>query len=108
MNGGGRGPSGLLLRPGEGGAASWRFPVRVQPRASRNALVGVEEGALRIRLTAPPVEGEANRALVRFLAEALGLRPAQVRLVAGGRSRRKWVEVEGLSAQELTARLGAF
>jgi uncharacterized protein (TIGR00251 family) len=81
------------------------IPVRVQPRASRDALGGVREGALVVRLTAPPVEGEANAALVRFLAHALGVPPAAVALVRGARGRQKLVRVSGMDAAAVRQRL---
>jgi uncharacterized protein (TIGR00251 family) len=78
--------------------------VYVQPRASRNELAGVHDGRLRIRLTAPPVEGAANEALLRFLADWLEVPRSAVRIVAGDSSRRKRVVVTGLSPA-LTERL---
>jgi uncharacterized protein len=81
------------------------IPVRVQPRASRDALGGVREGALVVRLSAPPVEGEANASLVRFLARALGVPPAAVSLVRGARGRQKLVRVSGLDAATVRERL---
>ena len=69
------------------------FLVRVQPRASDNEVEGEWQGALRVRLNAPPVEGRANEALLRFLAEYLKVPVGAVRLVAGERSRTKRVEV---------------
>jgi len=84
-----------------------RIAVRVQPGAARNEVAGWEaDGTLRVRLTAPPVEGRANRALVEFLAEALGLRRAAISLIRGASSRHKLVEVEGLEATEIRQRLG--
>lgn len=82
----------------KGGA---RFSVRVQPRSSRNEVAGLHGGALRIRLSAPPVDGAANAALVDFLAEWLGVGRRDVALVAGLASRTKVVEVRGLSAARL-------
>lgn len=79
--------------------------VRVQPRASRNGIVGWQDGALKIRLTAPPVEGAANAALISFLAESLALKRAQLRLVSGETARLKRLEFEGLSQEELQARI---
>ena len=79
--------------------------VRVQPRASRDALAGEREGALLVRLTAPPVEGAANEALARFLGKALGAPPSAVRIVAGGSGRNKVVAVAGLDAAAALARL---
>ncbi|MCB2228323.1 MAG: YggU family protein [Desulfarculaceae bacterium] len=87
-------------------AGGLSLAVKVAPRASRNELAGVEAGALKVRLTAPPVEGAANRALVKLLAKTLGLAKGKVAVVAGERSRSKRVEVSGLSEAELKERLG--
>lgn len=74
-----------------------RFQVRLQPRASSDEIVGVADGALRIRLHAPPVNGAANDALVRFLADRLDVPRSAVRILAGATSRTKTVEVEGVT-----------
>jgi uncharacterized protein (TIGR00251 family) len=79
--------------------------VRVQPRASREALGGEREGALVVRLTAPPVDGAANEALVRVLGKALGVAPSAVRVVAGTTGRNKVVAVAGLDAATARERL---
>ncbi len=79
--------------------------VRAVPRAARSELAGEAGGALRVRLQAPPVEGKANKALVRFLAEALGVPPRRVALLAGDRSRAKRVFVEGVSEAAARAKL---
>ena len=76
--------------------AGVRFCVRVQPRASRSELRGVQNGALRVRLQAPPVDGAANAALVELLAESLGVPRRSVRVVAGETARLKIVDVEGV------------
>jgi uncharacterized protein len=89
----------------EATASGVRIRLRVQPRATRTEVVGVHGDALRVRLTAPPVDGAANEALVRFLAERLGVARSMVRLVAGETARTKVVSVEGLSAPEARARL---
>jgi uncharacterized protein (TIGR00251 family) len=81
--------------------------VRVQPRASRDEISGWQEGALKVRLTAPPVEGAANEALIAFLAEALHVRRTEIRLVSGTTGRNKRVEITSLSEAELNARLPA-
>lgn len=73
-----------------------RFPVRVQPRASRSEVCGTFNGALRVRLRAPPVDGAANDALIALLAELLGVPRQHVRIVAGLTSRSKIVEIEGI------------
>jgi uncharacterized protein (TIGR00251 family) len=79
------------------------LPIHVQPRAARNEFVGLHDGCLKIRLTAPPVEGAANEALLRFLADWLDLPRRQIALVSGPGSRRKLVEADGLTPQRLAA-----
>ncbi len=79
--------------------------ILVQPRASRSRVVGEHDGRLKIQLAAPPVDGEANAALVEFLADALGVRKADVVLLAGEAGRRKRVRVAGISAAQAEARL---
>jgi uncharacterized protein (TIGR00251 family) len=86
----------------EGGVT---FSVRVVPRASKNEIVGVHGDALKVRLTAPPVEGKANDALVVLLAQWLGVRRSQVEIVAGATSRRKTIRVMGVLTQEVEERL---
>jgi len=81
------------------------FLVRVTPRAKRDEIVGVAQGALRVKLAAPPVEGAANEALVKFLAERLGVRAAQVEIIAGHTARTKMVRVAGIAAGEAHRRL---
>lgn len=78
----------------------------VQPRAARNGVVGIQGDAVKVRLTAPPVEGKANLALVRFLAEQLGVSRNAVELTAGAGSRRKTVRVTGLTPAQARERLG--
>lgn len=70
-----------------------RLSVRVQPRASRSRLVGLHGEALKVQLTAPPVDGAANAALVDLLADVLGVPRTAVRIVAGEHARQKVVEV---------------
>jgi uncharacterized protein (TIGR00251 family) len=80
--------------------------VRVQPRSSRDQVGGVRDGALLVRLTAPPVEGAANAALARVLGRALSLPPSAVQLVHGSRGRDKLVRVEGTTATQVLALAG--
>lgn len=82
--------------------------VRVQPRASRNEVAKWNNGVLIIRVTAPPVEGAANKACIDLVAEALGVRTSQVELVSGQKSRNKVLSVFGLSQDEVDAKLAAF
>ncbi len=81
------------------GAAT--FSVKVIPRASKHQIVGMEGDAIKIRLNAPPVEGKANEALVKFLAETLGVSRAQIEIVAGLTLRRKVVRVRGVTAKQI-------
>ena len=79
--------------------------VRVHPGARKNGVTGVHAGALKISLTAPPVDGKANEAVIAFLADALHLPRARVALVAGATSRAKIVRITGRSAAEVAAAL---
>lgn len=79
--------------------------LRVQPRASRDEIVGWQEGALRLRVTAPPVEGEANRAVAALLARVLGVAPSRIRVMRGERARDKLVRITGLTGADVRARL---
>ena len=81
--------------------------VRVQPRSSKDALAGEREGALVVRLKAPPVDGAANEALARFLGKALDVAPSAVRIVSGASGRNKLVAVSGISVATARARLSA-
>ena len=90
------------LRVDEKGATV-RVAVHVQPRASRSEIIGQHGTALKVRLQAPPVDGAANEALVRLLAEALGVPGRSVRVVAGATSRSKTVEIDGTTADAVRA-----
>ncbi len=80
--------------------------VRVQPRAARTAVAGVLQGALKVRLTAPPLDDRANRQLVQWLASLLELPKSRIELVSGHKSRRKTLSIQGLAESELRARIG--
>ena len=81
-----------------------RFAVRLAPRSSSNRVDGVLDGVLKVRVTAPAVEGAANTALVHLLAEELGVPRSGVRIVAGATSRQKRVVVEGADPEAVVAR----
>lgn len=81
--------------------AAGTLAVRVQPRAARNEIAGERDGALVVRLTAPPVENRANEALCRLIAKRLGVARTRVSVRKGARSRDKVVQVEGLSSEEI-------
>jgi uncharacterized protein (TIGR00251 family) len=78
-----------------------RINVYVQPRASKTAVAGMHDGCVKIRLAAPPVDGAANAALVEFVAEQLGIAKSRVRITAGLTSRRKTVEVDAVTAEQI-------
>jgi hypothetical protein len=91
------------LHNGQRGAA---LTVRVTPRARRTEVAGVlEDGTLRIRVTAPPVEGRANAALVEFLAEVLGTRKSRVEIVAGEKGLDKIITIAGMAAEDVQRKL---
>jgi len=83
-----------------------RIEVRLQPRASRDEILGLRDGVLHVRVSAPPVAGEANRALCRLIAGRLGIAVSRVEIVRGERARRKVVAVAGIDAAGLAAALG--
>ncbi|HZU00174.1 MAG TPA: DUF167 domain-containing protein [Ktedonobacteraceae bacterium] len=78
--------------------------MRVIPRSSRNSLEW-EQGVLKARLTAPPVDGAANEALVALLAERLGLPKRSISIVRGATGRQKTVEIVGITVEEMVSRL---
>ena len=78
-------------------AAAATLSIRIQPRASKNEIVAREGGGLKIRLTAPPVDGAANEALIRFLADRLSVSKSQVEIISGHTSRDKIVRIHGRS-----------
>ena len=79
--------------------------LHIQPRAGRTDVVGVHGDALKIRLAAPPVDGEANEELIRFLAKTLGVPKSAVTLLSGATGRRKRVRVEGVTAEDAAVKL---
>jgi uncharacterized protein (TIGR00251 family) len=83
-----------------------RFKLRVQPRASRTELAGLHGDEIRMRIAAPPVDGAANEALVRFLAERLGVARSAVKVTSGAGSRSKTVIVSGVSRDQAAQQLG--
>lgn len=79
--------------------------VRLTPRAARTEITGWRDDVLLARVTAPPVQGRANEALIRLLAAALAVPPSRLEVVAGAASRDKTLRVLGLSQEEVRARL---
>jgi uncharacterized protein (TIGR00251 family) len=83
-----------------------RLRLRIQPRASRTEVVGLHGNSVRIRLSAPPVDGAANEELIRFLAERLGVPRRAVEITAGHSGRQKTVHVEGVAVRAAAEALG--
>lgn len=79
--------------------------IRVQPRASRNEVVGLHGDTVRVRLSAPPVDGQANDELIRFLSQQLDVPRSAFRLVSGQTSRLKVIAINGVRMEEIAARL---
>ncbi len=77
------------------------FPIRVQPKSSRDQVVGYRDGVLQLRVTAPPDKGRANAAVVALLADALGVAKSRVRIVRGQSSRDKVLTVESLTPEDV-------
>jgi uncharacterized protein (TIGR00251 family) len=75
--------------------------IRIQPRASKNGVVRMEDGSLKIRLTAPPVDGAANEALVEFLSKTLSISKSAVEIVSGHASREKRVKISGMGEADV-------
>ena len=92
----------MLIRDNPDGVS---FSVRVHPRAKKNAITGEVGDALKIALTAPPVEGKANDACVEFLAKVLKVARSSVTIASGQSSRNKVIRLTGLSAAEVRERL---
>jgi uncharacterized protein len=84
------------------------FRIRVVPRASRCESAGFQDDALKLRITAPPVEGKANGACIALLAELLGVKKGRVAIIAGHASRTKTVAVQGVKAAEMAALIAAL
>ncbi len=79
--------------------------VRVQPKASRNSIIVQSDGRIRVALTAPPVDGKANKALLRFVAKSLGISRADVSLVSGEKSREKTLALAGVTLESVQEKM---
>ena len=85
--------------PARATSTGCRLAVRIAPRSSRNAVLGTHDGALKIALTAPPVDGEANAALIAFVAKSLGVAKRQVRIASGATQKEKVLELDGVDVE---------
>jgi uncharacterized protein (TIGR00251 family) len=93
----------IPIRDTAGGAT---FAVRVQPRAKKNAITGELGDALKLALTAPPVEGRANEACIEFFANLFDVPHSSITIASGQSSRRKVIRVGGMAAEEVRRRIG--
>jgi uncharacterized protein (TIGR00251 family) len=84
------------------------LPIAVQPRASRDAVAGLHGNALKLRLTAPPVEGAANAACLRVLADLLGVSRARLSIVTGAKARLKLIRITDMSIEALRTQMRAL
>ncbi|HBF42146.1 MAG TPA: YggU family protein [Desulfobacteraceae bacterium] len=88
-------------------AAKTVIEVKVLPRSSKNQIVSGEGNYFRIKLTAPPVEGKANKALVGFIAKKLGVSKGNIEIVSGKHSKTKFLRIEGCSREDVNRSLNA-
>lgn len=82
-------------------AGGVRLHLYVQPNGKKSEILGVHDGALKIRVQAPPVEGQANEAVTAFIAQVLGVPRKKVSLIRGAQSRQKTVEIDGITLEEM-------
>jgi hypothetical protein len=92
----------VILRESKKGLT---FDIQVIPHASRVELAGVQEGAFRVKVTAPPVEGAANEACIKLLAKELGLKKSQMEITSGAKSRKKTVLIKDINKAELETKI---
>lgn len=84
------------------------FTIRVLPRSSRAEIAGIQNDALKLKITSPPVEGKANEECVRFLSDLLGIRKSRITIVSGHKSRNKRIAVAGIRKEEIESIASAF
>jgi uncharacterized protein len=93
----------IRIQESDGGVT---FAVKVHPRAKKNAITGELGDAIKVSLTAPPIDGKANEACIEFLAKLLKLPRSSVTIASGQSSRAKLIRVAGISAEEVRRRIG--
>jgi len=77
------------------------FRIHVVPKSSKSEISGVQDDALKLKITSPPVEGKANEACIKFLSNILGVRKAKVKIVSGHKSRKKTIAIEGIGKKDI-------
>ena len=90
--------SHLHLREAKGGVL---FEIQVNPHASRAEIAGIRDGILKVKVTAPPVDGAANEACIKLLAKELGLKKSQMEIFTGAKGRKKTIQVKDITRSEL-------
>jgi hypothetical protein len=83
-----------------------QFALRVQPRASRNAFAGVMGDAIKLAITAPPVDGKANQAVIEYLSDFFRVPKSSITIVSGETGRNKLIAIRGMSAEQVLKKLG--
>ncbi len=81
------------------------FTVHVLPRSSKCSLAGIQDGAIKLKLTSPPVDGRANEECIEFLSDLLGVKKGQMDIISGQKSRNKIIRIEGITRADLEAHL---
>ncbi len=79
------------------------FHIHVVPKSAKNECAGIQGDAIKLKITAPPVEGQANDACIRFLSDLLGVKKNQVTIISGHKSRKKTVAIQGKGKKEIEA-----
>ncbi|MEC7641638.1 MAG: DUF167 domain-containing protein [Nitrospinota bacterium] len=92
----------LKIKKVEGGI---QFSAAIQPRSSKNQVVGVHNSALKVRLTSPPVEWAANRSCIKVLGKFLGISPSRIGIAVGLTSKNKTIHIEGMTEESLLKKL---
>lgn len=80
--------------------------IHLQPRASKNEIVGIHGDSLKVRLTSPPVEGAANSHVIEFFAKRLGIQKSNITIVSGEKSRHKTLKIEGITGSKASSIIG--
>ncbi len=88
--------------------AALTITVQVQPRSSRDEIVGLHEGRLKIRISAPPVDGQSNERLTEVLAKAFGVSKSSVEIIKGHHSRLKTISISGIGRKEYDTLVSKF
>ena len=75
--------------------------IHVVPKSAKSEISGIQDDALKLKITAPPAEGQANEACIRFLSDTLGVRKSRITIVSGHKSRKKTIAIEGIGKKEI-------